>query len=259
MKNNFLADGCPYKRIHYEKIDSTNNEAKRLAEAGAADRTLITADYQESGKGRRGRSWEMPAGSSVIMTLILRPQIRPEHVSAVTLVMGLAVAQACRSFCKVDAKIKWPNDVVVGSRKICGVLTEMNCGADGIHYLVLGVGINGNIEEFPLELQDKATSLYLLTGKPLDREGLAAACLEQFEQYYSRFLETEDVSLMLDEYNSLLAGKDAAVRVLEPGNEYCGISRGINAAGELLVEREDGRVEAVYAGEVSVRGLYGYI
>lgn len=245
--------------VSYETIDSTNNEAKRLAEAGAEDGTLVVAEQQVQGKGRRGRSWVVPAHTSVMMSLLLRPQIRPEHASSVTLVMGLAVAKACRQFSGIETRIKWPNDVVVDGKKICGILTEMSSEIDYINYLVIGAGINANLSEFPEELREKATSLYLLTGRQTDRAGLIAACMEQFESCYEKFLRTQDVSLLQEEYNELLAGRDTAVRVLEPGHEYTGISRGINARGELLVEKEDGTVEQVYAGEVSVRGIYGYV
>lgn len=240
-------------------IDSTNNEARRLAEAGAPSGTLVVAEEQNQGKGRRGRSWVMAPGSAVAMTLLLRPEIAPTHASMLTLVMGIAVARACRSFCGVETKIKWPNDVVADGRKICGILTEMSSEIDYINYLVIGAGINTYVQDFPEELTRKAVSLHELTGSRPDRAGLIAECMRQFEICYENFLKTQDMSALRDEYNSLLAGIGGRVRVLEPGNEYDGVSEGINERGELLVRREDGTVEAVYAGEVSVRGIYGYV
>ncbi len=245
--------------IYYEVIDSTNNEAKRLAETGAGNGTLLVTDLQEHGKGRRGRVWSTPPRTAVMMSILLRPDLPPDKVSSVTLVMGMAVAAACGSYCGVKAEIKWPNDVVVEGRKICGILTEMSSEIGAINYLVCGAGINANITEFPEELRDKADSLCRITGHPIDRAGLIAECMKQFEYYYEKYLRTGDVSLFLEEYNGLLAGKDGRVRVLEPGNEHDGIARGINEKGELLVELSDGTVEQVYAGEVSVRGVYGYI
>lgn len=248
-----------WKIAYYDILDSTNNEAKRLAEDGEKRTALVLTEQQTGGKGRRGRTWVTPRETAVMMSLLLHPKIAPEHASAVTLVMGLAIARACRKFCEVDAKIKWPNDIVVDGKKVCGILTEMSSEIDYINYLVIGVGINANSTEFPKELEEKATSLKLLTGKRVDRAGLIVESLEQFADCYGKFLQTQDVSLLLDEYNALLAGKDGQVRVLEPNHEYCGISRGIDRHGDLLVEREDGTVEAVYAGEVSVRGIYGYV
>lgn len=247
------------KVYSYEIVDSTNNEIRRLAEQGAPEGTLALAEEQNKGKGRRGRGWVMPAGSAVAMSLLLRPAIAPMNASMVTLVMGLTVASVCKELYQVDAKIKWPNDVVVDGKKVCGILTEMSSEIDYINYVVIGAGINTCVETFPEELADKAVSLHSLIGCKPNRAELIARCMKKFEEYYEKFLETEDLSLLMEEYNGYLAGRGAMVRVLEPGNEYSGISEGINERGELQVRREDGMIEAVYAGEVSVRGIYGYV
>lgn len=247
------------RQVVYEPVvDSTNNKAKRLAEEGAGHGTLVLADQQSQGKGRRGRSWSTPPGTAVAMTVIVRPGMRPEQASMLTLIMGLAVASACRSLFELDAQIKWPNDIVIGGKKLCGILTEMSAEMNEIHYLVIGTGINVNMEEFPMEIRDTATSLCLELGKKVRRADVIQRCLEYFEQYYDVFMETENLSRLQKLYNQLLVSRDRQVRVLTPGNEYQGISRGINDKGELLVEREDGKTEAVYAGVVSVRGIYGY-
>lgn len=246
--------------VHFfETIDSTNNAARKLAEDGAPGGTLAVAEEQRSGKGRRGRGWVMEPGSAIAMSLIVRPQIQPSRASMMTLVMGMAVTAACRSYCGVQAGIKWPNDVVVDGKKICGILTEMSSEIDFINYLVIGAGINTHVEHFPEELSDRALSLHTVMGRKPDRAGLIAACMEKFEQYYGLFLKTQDMSLLREEYESFLVGTGDRVRVLEPGNEYEGVSCGIDDRGELLVRRADGTVEHVYAGEVSVRGIYGYV
>lgn len=245
---------------YFESIDSTNNEAKRLAEQGAPGGTLVTAEEQTRGKGRRGRSWVTPAGTAIAMSLVLRPDsLAPECAPMLTLVMGMAVAAVFREECGVEVCIKWPNDVVAGGRKVCGILTEMSCEMDCINFIVIGIGINTCIDEFPRELQETAVSLHTLMGRRPDRAKLIAACMERFELYYDRFLETGDFSSLRDEYNALLAGTGGKVRVLAPGQEFEGISEGINAAGELMVRRADGSVENILAGEVSVRGIYGYV
>lgn len=247
------------RQIYYDPvIDSTNNKAKRLAEEGAEHGTLVLADEQSQGKGRRGRNWSTPSGSAIAMTLIIRPRMRPEKASMLTLVMGLAVASACRRLYGLEAGIKWPNDVVVGGKKLCGILTEMSTEMNVINYLVIGTGINANMQTFPPEIRKTATSLRLELGEAVKRAELIEQCLERFEEYYEIFMETEDLSKLQDEYNQLLVSAGRKVRVLMPGHEYWGTSRGINEKGELLVEREDQKVEAVYAGEVSVRGIYGY-
>ena len=193
------------------------------------------------------------------MTLMIRPQIRPERASMLTLVIGLSVVQAIRNVLKVEVGIKWPNDVVLNKKKLVGILTEMNAQMDYIEYLVLGVGINANTKEFPLELQDKATSLQIELGHPVNRAELVAETMKCFENNYEIFEKTQDLSGLMEAYQEVLVNYNQPVRVLEPGNEYSGIARGINELGELLVERENGVVETVYAGEVSVRGLYSYV
>lgn len=243
----------------YEEIDSTNTQAKRLAEEGAVSGTLVVSDCQTKGKGRRGRVWESPKGTALYMTLMIRPQIRPERASMLTLVIGLSVVQAIRNVLKVEVGIKWPNDVVLNKKKLVGILTEMNAQMDYIEYLVLGVGINANTKEFPPEIQDKATSLQIELGYPVNRAELVAETMKCFENNYEIFEKTQDLSGLMEAYQEVLVNYNQPVRVLEPGNEYSGIARGINELGELLVERENGVVETVYAGEVSVRGLYSYV
>ncbi len=247
----------------YERIDSTNNEAKRLAETSddnkrAGHGTLVVAEEQTLGKGRRGRSWVTPKKSAIAMSLILRPDFAPSRASMLTLVMGLSVACALRDAFGVDVGIKWPNDVVAEGKKVCGILTEMSCESDYIGYVVIGVGINTHVTDFPPELSDVAVSLHTLSGKLPDRAALIDTCMEKFEFYYERFLKTQDLSLLMKEYNNLLSGKEDRIRVLSSGEEFTGISYGINEAGELLVERPGGEVEHINAGEVSVRGIYGY-
>lgn len=243
---------------YYSVLDSTNNRAKRMAEEGAPHGTLILADEQTGGRGRRGRSWETPPKSSIAMTLIIRPKLPPEKASMLTLVQGMAVASACRELLGLPAKIKWPNDVVIDGKKICGILTEMSAEMDDIHYLVIGTGINANMEEFPEEIRGVATSLSLQAGRKVNRAEVICCCMKYFEKYYGIFMETEDLSGLKELYHKILVNLNAEVCVLEPGNEYRGISRGINEKGELLVEKEDQTVETVFAGEVSVRGIYGY-
>lgn len=242
-----------------ETVDSTNTWARRLAAEGAVHGTVVFAEEQTSGKGRRGRWWVMPKGSSVAMTCILRPQLNPQNASMLTLVMGLSVAQACRRLYQVEAMIKWPNDIVISGKKICGILTEMNVRDDHIRDLVIGVGINGNLTNFPAELAETASSIQTELGHAISRAPLSAAVLEQFESNYEKFCVYEDFSQLQGDYNRILINQNRKVRVLEIGHEWEGTARGIDTRGELLVEKEDHTVAAVSAGEVSVRGVYGYV
>lgn len=244
---------------YFEEITSTNQYAKRIAEEGAPEGMLVIADEQTKGKGRSGRAWTTPKGTAVAMTLVLRPKLPPARVSMVTLVMGLAVAKACRQLYDIPAGIKWPNDVVVNGKKLCGILTEMSMELTAVNYVVIGAGINVNVTGFPQEISQTATSLFLELGHETARAELIAVCMKYFEEYYEKFLQAQDLSALMEEYNELLVNKGRKVRVLEPGHEYMGTAMGINKDGELLVVREDGTQTAVYAGEVSVRGVYGYV
>ena len=246
------------KTVHFAReTDSTNLWIKRLAKEGASEGTLALAEFQSAGRGRLGRSWEVPEGTSVMMSILLRPKFEPQYAPTLTLVMGMAVAKAVKSL-GFDVSIKWPNDVVVSHKKICGILTEMGVRAGKIDYAVIGVGINVNIREFPEEMADKATSLYLESGKEFDRSQIPGLVMEAFEKYYEKFAATCDLSGLKEEYESILANYNQPVRVLakEP---YEGVARGITDGGELLVEKTDGTIVAVSAGEVSVRGLYSYV
>ena len=246
------------KTVHFAReTDSTNLWIKRLAKEGASEGTLALAEFQSAGRGRLGRSWEVPEGTSVMMSILLRPKFEPQYAPTLTLVMGMAVAKAVKSL-GFDVSIKWPNDVVVSHKKICGILTEMGVRDGKIDYAVIGVGINVNIREFPEEMADKATSLYLESGKEFDRSQIPGLVMEAFEKYYEKFAATCDLSGLKEEYESILANYNQPVRVLakEP---YDGVARGITDGGELLVEKTDGTIVAVSAGEVSVRGLYSYV
>ncbi len=240
----------------YESIGSTNNEAQRLFESGAPAGTLVVAETQNEGKGRRGRSWVTPAGSAIAMSLLLKPDIPPRRAPMLTLVMGMAVASACQKTCGVSFGIKWPNDVVFDGKKICGILTEMSCEVDYINDVVIGVGINTGVDEFPPELANKAISMHEITGTRPSRAALIDLCMEEFERYYEIFLKTGDFSFLKQEYNDILLGKNEKVRIQSPSGEWEGILMGINDMGELMVRRQDGNMEAVYAGEVSVKGIY---
>lgn len=244
---------------YFEEVTSTNQYIKKMAEEGAPEGTLVAADIQTHGKGRSGRVWTTAPKTNIAMSLLLRPKVSPARISMVTLVMGLAVACACRKLYDLPVGIKWPNDVVVGGKKLCGILTEMSTEMMAVNYVVIGTGINVNVTEFPEEIKNIATSLLLELGKETTRAELMAECMKYFEEFYEKFLQTEDLSLLQEQYNKLLLNRNRGVRVLEPGNEYSGVALGINKDGELLVEKEDGTRTAVYAGEVSVRGVYGYV
>ena len=249
--------GCEVR--YFDTLDSTNICAKRMAEEGAPNGTLVIADKQTAGRGRCGRVWETPKGTAIAMTLLMRPNLRPEKASMLTLVMGMAVTRAVNELYSLNCQIKWPNDIVYQGKKLCGILTEMSADMDQIHYVIVGIGINVQMTDFPKEIQNTATSLKLVTGKTLLRNKLLAKVLEEFEVLYEQFVSAESLKNLKAEYESRLANKDNCVNVLAPSGVWQGICLGIKEDGALLVQREDGKVEEVIAGEVSVRGIYGYV
>ncbi len=255
-----LDGGWIGKQVYFaEEVDSTNTWGKRLAEEGAPHGTLVVADEQTQGRGRRGRSWQSPKGTNISMTLILRPDLEPARASMLTIVMGLSVAQGLKELLKLPVQIKWPNDAVLNGHKLCGILTEMSAQIDYINYVVVGTGINVNLPEVPEELKDIATSLLIETGHRVNRAEVIGAVLRAFARNYESFLVAGDLTGLLNAYNEILANRDRQVRVLDPKEPYEGVALGINARGELLVRKADGSISEVYAGEVSVRGLYSYI
>lgn len=248
-----------HKVYYYEQVESTNTTAKQLAEQGAPSGSLVIAESQRAGKGRRGKGWISPKGSGIWMSLILKPDLNPLSASMLTLVAALAVSRGIDMAAGMETQIKWPNDIIFKGKKICGILTEMSSELDHIHYIVTGIGINVNITELPDELKMIATSCYLATGRQINRVELIGCIMKEMKYYYELFMIQHDLSLFLDQYHQRLANKDKEVKVIGQTEGYQGVARGITETGELLVEMEDGSIRKVISGEVSVRGIYGYI
>lgn len=259
LNTNYMA-----QTIIYEKeMDSTNIRARKAYGENMPHGTLVITQKQTAGRGRRGRVWDSPNEGSVYMTLLLKPDIHPTDASTMTLVMALSLAKALRDLYHLPdssegVQIKWPNDLVLHKKKITGILTEMSADMDRVHYVIIGVGINLNIMGFSEDIREKATSLRLETGMYLSRAKVVAKTMEYFEADYEQFMKSHTMAGLKEEYEKFLVNKDAKVRVLDPKGEYTGIARGIDEKGELLVEK-DGEIIKVYSGEVSVRGIYGYV
>ena len=245
--------------IHLKETDSTNIQAARAAAAGGGHGMLVTADRQTAGKGRWGRSWESPAVGNLYFTLLLKPDLAPDKASMLTLVMALSVSRAIRGLTGIDCGIKWPNDIVINGRKVCGILTEMHVEKGRIRYVLIGVGINVVLQEFSPTLKEKATSLEQEAGRKVSSKELLSRIMQDFEADYAGFCDCGNLQKLRQEYQDMLINCNAQVRVLDPKGEYEGTALGITETGELLVKTLDGRIEEVYAGEVSVRGIFGYV
>lgn len=247
-------------QVHfYRTTSSTNLLAKQAGEEDAPHGALFVADAQTAGRGRRGRSWQSPPGANIYFTILLRPQFAPEQASMLTLVMAHSVAAAIHRLTGLEAGIKWPNDVLLDGKKVCGILTEMSVEREYIHYVVCGVGINVAPQEFPEDIREHATSVEMIYGKTISKGELLQYVMEELERDYDAFVAAGNLAPLQESYNSRLVNRCRRVRVMDPKGEWEGTARGINERGELLVENDEGSVTAVYAGEVSVRGIYGYV
>ena len=243
--------------IYSEETGSTNSDIFGFSDRG----------YPQTGKGRRGRTWISPPGVNIYMSILLKPDFRPETAPMLTLVMAMSVFRACKELYGDECVfgIKWPNDIVVSARgenyhKICGILTEMRMEEKEIRDIVIGIGINVNQTEFPEEISQTAGSLALALGREVSRADLTAAVWKYFEEYYERFAEAQTLKPLKEEYESALVNRGRKVRVLDPSTPFEGTAMGINDLGELLVQPDDGSaVMAVGTGEVSVRGVMGYV
>ncbi|HXJ33736.1 MAG TPA: biotin--[acetyl-CoA-carboxylase] ligase [Candidatus Eisenbacteria bacterium] len=248
-----------WRRIEWHgEIDSTQRAARDLARAGAAEGTTVVAEAQTAGRGRLGRSWHSPPGVNVYCSLVLRPALAPGVVPQLGLVLGLAVAVAVREATGLAPMLKWPNDVLVGGRKIVGILTEMEAELERVHFVVAGIGVNVNApaDAFPDDLRDKVTSLAIATGRPVDRVAFMARLLATLETYYRRFADGGFGPLRPEwEGLSALTGRTVVVRA--PEGDLGGRVEGLDDDGALRLVDAEGTARRVVAGEVTIRDGYG--
>ena len=256
----YMAPDSMIKRIfYYDETDSTNIRAKIAGETDGQVGDLFVADCQVSGRGRRGRGWTTDSKTAIAMTFLLKPSVEITTASRLTLVAALAIARALEHVEGIKPQIKWPNDIVVNKKKVCGMLTELSAEMTRINYVVIGIGINANNKEFPDEIKETATSLFIESGKHIKRAAVIEAVGRYFEQYYDEFIKAGDLSLIMDEYTSMLVNAGNQVRIISNDSEEIYTALGINPQGELVVKDADGNVKDIRSGEVSVRGLYGYV
>ena len=234
---------------HYSEVDSTNNVAKELAEKGAVEGTIVIAESQRSGKGRRGKKWLSPSGG-VWMTIILRPDIPTSQAPLLTLLTGVAVAETLNHECGLDVGIKWPNDILIGDKKVCGILTEASARKEGLDYVVVGIGIdlNVDVDEFPPDLREGATSLKNELEKEISGEKLVQNFLLNFENLYNDFKEGQ-FSGILNQWRKLSTTIGSTVEVQKRGRTIQGEAVGITRDGILILEMDDGSLRKIISGE----------
>ena len=244
-----------------DSVDSTNTEAKRQAGLGAPEGLAVLSDHQTAGRGRSGRSFHSPAGHGLYLSILLRPCLPPEDVVNFTAWTAVAVCDGIQATCGVRPRIKWTNDLVLSGKKLGGILTELSIdqSTGKLDYLVVGIGINvGHRQsDFPEELRSMATSLSLALGRPVDREELAAQLLLALDRMYAQF--PSDKQAYLNHYRQDCLTVGNPVRLFTPSSSRDAFATGIDEEFRLLVEYPDGTTQAVSTGEVSVRGMYGYV
>lgn len=241
--------------IVLDSVNSTNDYLKKLGNEGCENGTVVAAREQTKGKGRLGRTWQTKKDDGIAFSVLLRPNVAPSEVSAITPLAGLAVCKAIREYTKLDCVIKWPNDIIVGRKKLVGILTEMSAEFDAVEYVITGIGINVDHTSFPEEIAFKATSLLLETGRHIDKNEFLACVLEHLEnEFVKNNLELTPTAL--SEYTDLCATVGRSVTFQRGTRRISGMAVGISEHGELKVMMSDGTICLVNSGEVTVQGIY---
>ena len=259
IRVNQLQDGLRTKRLgrsilFSREVDSTNEWAKELAMYGAREGTVVIAETQTGGRGRLGREWVSPTGG-LWFSLILRPKLRPTEAVKLTFVAGLAVAKVLRKMFDLKAETKWPNDVLVNGRKICGILTEMSMKGETVNFVVVGVGVNANFDVekvFPKPLRKVATSLKNEVGRKVKLEHLFKGLLEKLENFYGLFIK-EGFDSVLEEWKNYAGFLGRHVEVTSPTEKLSGYALDVDREGALVLKLEDGTIRRILVGDVSLR------
>lgn len=239
------------RRYHHTlRVDSTNDTARCLAEAGAPEGTVVVAEEQTGGRGRLGRAWLSRKGKDILLSLVLRPDVDPAQAPGLNLVVGLAASQAIREVAAIPTDLKWPNDVLIRGGKCCGVLTEMIAVPGKIHFVIVGVGINVNGISLPGAIAGQASTLEQAAGGPVPRPRLVAALLNHLEALYQFHLGQGLRPLLERWMASSSSVRGRPILVSNPGRSLRGTTEGLSEQGALRVRREDGRMEEVLAGDV---------
>ena len=244
------------KILHFETIESTNNYAKKIA-LEELDGTVIISEEQTKGRGRVGKQWYSKSGEGIWMSIILKPDIIPQKAPFITLIAGASIVKALNKL-GVETFIKWPNDITINNKKVAGILTELSTEVDKINYIVLGIGINTKTMKFSQEISEIATSLYK-EGYEISRVDIVKAILEEFEKLYLQYVN-ENVrkeTLSICRKYSAIIGKD--IYLIKEDEKELVRCLDINDDGNLIVRNENNIIQEIISGEISIRGVKGYV
>jgi len=242
----------------FETIGSTNDELKKVADS-LDEISIYVSEEQTSGRGRRGRYWESQKYNGMYLSFLLKPKITIEQAFQITCVVSLALIDTINGMLNLNAKIKWPNDIIIGKRKVCGTLTELSSDFDGVNYMVCGIGINANqsSSDFPNDILDKATSLFIESGKKIDRTVFLSLLIDNIISCYDEF-KANGLDNIINYYKKHSVVLNKEVFIINGKSKTKGIVTDINEKGELLLQTDEG-IEKIFTGEVSLRGVNGYV
>lgn len=239
-----------HKIIHFFRIDSTNNTALALAGEGAAEGTVVVAEEQTAGRGRFGRKWFSEKSSGIYASVILRPKLSPADAPALTLMAGLAAHRALSAATGLEVDIRWPNDLLVNHKKVCGILTEMNAELGRLHHVVLGIGVNVNNTTMPSELGAMATSLRIEGGRSYSRAQILVGLLKELERYYKLLKNEGNAPIIRAWAKASTYAEGKTIRVRTSTEDFQAVTAGLDPNGMLRIRRGDGKEESLISGEI---------
>lgn len=239
-----------HKIIHYFRIDSTNDAALALAVEGAAEGTVVVAEEQTAGRGRFGRKWFSEKSSGIYASVILRPKLSPADAPALTLMAGLAAHRALSAATGLEVDIRWPNDLLVNHKKVCGILTEMNAELGRLHHVVLGIGVNVNNTTMPSELGAMATSLRIEGGRSYSRAQILVGLLKELERYYKLLKNEGNAPIIRAWAKASTYAEGKTIRVRTSTEDFQAVTAGLDPNGMLRIRRGDGKEESLISGEI---------
>lgn len=255
LEENRLGDSIYY----LQQVDSTNNYVKQLALDGAVEGTIVIAEQQTGGRGRLGRHWVSSPRTSIYMSMLLRPPIHPNEAAKITEITAAAVSNAITNVTGLEAGIKWPNDIILDNKKVCGILTEMSAELNNISYVIVGIGVNVNIDGFSEEISNIATSIKRVLGVEVSRKDIVINIVKEFEKLYYDFIDTGSLRRTVDICKKKSVTLGRTVRVINKKETIIAKAIDITDNGELVIKKDDGEIINVISGEVSVRGIDSYV
>lgn len=256
ITHNLTTECIGKKVIHLDTVGSTNDYAKEIGNKVNGG-TLVISEQQIKGKGRLGRSWKSASGEGIWMSLIIKPKIEPFKTPFITLVAGASIVKALSNL-GVDASIKWPNDIILNNKKICGILTELSAEMERVNYIVIGVGINVKTMDFPDEIKEKATSLYKENYK-LSRVDIVRQFCIEFEKLYKAYILDQNKNDTLEICRNYSAVIGREVYIIKNNKKELVKCIDINDNGNLIIKDKNGHIKEIMSGEISIRGVKGYV